>query len=311
SDAIEGITHSLCSLEFEDHRPLYEWFLRELEIEDPPQQIEFARLEITHVVTSKRVLRRLVEEGHVSGWDDPRMPTLAGLRRRGYTPKSIRTFVARAGVSKTNATIDIALLEHCVREDLNATAPRVMAVLNPLRVVITNYPEDLVEEFPVENNPEDPAAGHRMAPFSRVIYIERDDFMEDPPNNYCRLAPRREVRREGEYYSKCEEVVKDPETGEIVELRCTYDPESRGGTTPDGRKVRGTLHWVSAAHAVEAEVRLYDHLFKTADPLEGGDIIANLNPDSLRVLTGCLLEPSVRQAKVGDRFQFLRHGYFC
>ncbi|MFS8573187.1 MAG: glutamine--tRNA ligase, partial [Clostridia bacterium] len=220
-------------------------------------------------------------------------------------------FVARAGVSKTNATIDIALLEHCVREDLNATAPRVMAVLNPLRVVITNYPEDLVEEFPVENNPEDPAAGHRMVPFSRVIYIERDDFMEDPPKNYFRLAPGREVRLKGAYYIKCEEVVKDPETGEIVELRCTYDPESRGGTTPDGRKVRGTLHWVSAAHAVEAEVRLYDHLFKTADPLEGGDIIANLNPDSLRVLTGCLLEPSVRQAKVGDRFQFLRHGYFC
>lgn len=311
SDAIEGITHSLCSLEFEDHRPLYDWFLRELEIEQPPRQIEFARLELTHVLTSKRHLRRLVEEGYVSGWDDPRMPTLAALRRRGYTPKAIRTFIARAGVSKVNSKIDIALLEHCVREDLNATAPRVMAVLKPLRVVITNYPENLVEEFPVENNPEDPAAGHRMVPFSRVIYIERDDFMEDPPKNFFRLAPGREVRLKGTYYITCQEVVKDSETGEIVELRCTYDPESRGGTTPDGRKVRGTLHWVSAAHAIPAEVRLYDHLFRTEDPEEGGDYFANLNPDSLQVLTGCLVEPSVRQAAVGERYQFLRHGYFC
>jgi len=311
SDAIEGITHSLCSLEFEDHRPLYDWFLRELEIEQPPKQIEFARLELTHILTSKRHLRRLVEEGYVTGWDDPRMPTLAALRRRGYTPKAIRTFIARAGISKVNSKIDIALLEHCVREDLNATARRIMAVLKPLRVVITNYPEGLVEEFPVENNPEDPSAGHRTVPFSRVIYIERDDFMEDPPKGFFRLAPGREVRLKGAYYIACQEVVKDPQTGEIVELRCTYDPESRGGTTPDGRKVRGTLHWVSAAHAVEAEVRLYDHLFKTEDPEEGGDYIANLNPDSLKILTGCLIEPSVREAKVGDRFQFLRHGYFC
>lgn len=311
SDAIEGITHSLCTLEFEDHRPLYNWFLEVLEIPEPPQQIEFARLELTHVVTSKRRLRRLVEEGHVSGWDDPRMPTIAALRRRGYTPKSIRDLVARAGVSKTNSKIDLALLEHCVREDLNLTAPRAMAVLNPLRVVITNYPEGQTEEVEVENNPEDPSAGSRKVPFSRVIYIERDDFMEDPPKKFFRLAPGREVRLKGAYYITCEEAVKDPETGEIIELRCVYDPESRGGTTPDGRRVRGTLHWVSEAHAVPAEVRLYEQLFLTEDPEEGGDFVANLNPNSLRVITNCLVEPSLKEASVGDRFQFLRHGYFC
>ncbi|HLS91566.1 MAG TPA: glutamine--tRNA ligase/YqeY domain fusion protein [Limnochordia bacterium] len=311
SDAIEGITHSLCTLEFEDHRPLYEWFLEALEIKDPPKQIEFARLELTHVVTSKRRLRRLVDEGHVRGWDDPRMPTLAGLRRRGYTPKAIRTFVAEAGVSKTNSKIEYARLEHYVRQDLNATAPRVMAVLNPLRVVIINYPEGQVETFEVENNPEDPSAGTRQVPFSRVIYIERDDFMEDPPKKFFRLAPGREVRLKGAYYITCQEVIKDPETGEVVELRCTYDPESRGGWTTDGRKVRGTLHWVSAAHAIKAEVRLYDHLFLTEDPEEGGDFMANLNPNSLVVLPECLIEPSVANASVGDRFQFLRHGYFC
>lgn len=311
SDAIEGITHSLCTLEFEDHRPLYNWFLEVLEIPEPPQQIEFARMELTHVVTSKRRLRRLVEEGHVRGWDDPRMPTLAALRRRGYTPKAIRTFVARAGVSKTNSKIDLALLEHCVREDLNLTAPRVMAVLNPLRVVITNYPEGQVEEVEVENNPEDPSAGSRKVPFSRVVYIEREDFMEDPPKKFFRLAPGREVRLKGAYYITCEEVVKDPETGEIVELRCVYDPESRGGHTPDGRRVRGTLHWVSAEHAIPAEVRLYEQLFLTEDPEVGGDFIANLNPNSLQVLTECLVEPSLQGASVGERFQFLRHGYFC
>ncbi|HEY65878.1 MAG TPA: glutamine--tRNA ligase/YqeY domain fusion protein [Caldilineae bacterium] len=312
-DSIEGITHSICTLEFEDHRPLYDWFLDQLGIHHP-RQIEFARLNLSHTVLSKRKLRELVEGGYVNGWDDPRMPTLAGLRRRGYTPEAIRNFCERIGVAKTNSVIDIALLEHCVREDLNKRARRVMAVLRPLRLVIENYPEDLVEEFEIENNPEDPSMGTRKVPFSRVLYIERDDFREDPPKKWFRLAPGREVRLKGAYYVTCVDVVKD-ENGEIVELRCTYDPESRGGMTPDGRKVRGTLHWVSAAHALDAEVRLYDRLFLKADPddvdEEGADFKANINPNSLEVLTSCKVEPSLANAKVGDHYQFLRLGYFC
>lgn len=311
SDAIEGITHSLCSLEFEDHRPLYNWFLEVLEIPEPPQQIEFARGQLTYTLTSKRKLRRLVEEGHVRGWDDPRMPTLSALRRRGYTPQSIRTFWERMGVSKTNSVISYGQLENAIREELNATAQRVMAVLDPLKVVITNYPEGQTETFETENNPEDPDAGVREVPFSREIYIERSDFMEDPPKKFFRLAPGREVRLKSAVYITCDEVIKDPDTGVIIELRCTYDPESRGGSTPDGRRVRGTLHWVSAAHAVKAEVRLYDNLFLTEDPEEGGDFMKNLNPDSLQVLTDCMVEPSLAQGKTGDRYQFMRHGYFC
>lgn len=310
SDAIEGITHSLCTLEFEEHRPFYDWLLEVLEIPQPPKQIEFARLNLTYTLTSKRRLRRLVEDGYVSGWDDPRMPTLRGLRRRGYTPESIRTLCERVGVAKANSVVDYAFLEHCLREDLNKRALRAMVVLRPLKVVITNYPEGQVEEFETENNPEDPSAGTRKVPFSREIYIERDDFMEDPPKKFFRLAPGREVRLKSAYYITCQEVVKDPSTGEIVELRCTYDPESRGGMTPDGRRVRGTIHWVSAAHSHKAEVRLYDHLFLTEDPEEGGDFIANLNPNSLEVLTDCRIEPALAEASVGDRFQFLRHGYF-
>lgn len=310
SDAIEGITHSLCTLEFEEHRPFYDWLLEVLEIPQPPKQIEFARLNLTYTLTSKRRLRRLVEDGYVSGWDDPRMPTLRGLRRRGYTPESIRTLCERVGVAKANSVVDYAFLEHCLREDLNKRALRAMVVLRPLKVVITNYPEGQVEEFETENNPEDPSAGTRKVPFSREIYIERDDFMEDPPKKFFRLAPGREVRLKSAYYITCQEVVKDPSTGEIVELRCTYDPESRGGMTPDGRRVRGTIHWVSAAHSHKAEVRLYDHLFLTEDPEEGGDFIANLNPNSLEVLTDCRIELALAEASVGDRFQFLRHGYF-
>ncbi len=310
SDAIEGITHSLCTLEFEEHRPFYDWLLEVLEIPQPPKQIEFARLNLTYTLTSKRRLRRLVEDGYVSGWDDPRMPTLRGLRRRGYTPESIRTLCERVGVAKANSVVDYAFLEHCLREDLNKRALRAMVVLRPLKVVITNYPEGQVEEFETENNPEDPSAGTRKVPFSREIYIERDDFMEDPPKKFFRLAPGREVRLKSAYYITCQEVVKDPSTGEIVELRCTYDPESRGGMTPDGRRVRGTIHWVSAAHSHKAEVRLYDHLFLTEDPEEGGDFIANLNPNSLEVLIDCRIEPALAEASVGDRFQFLRHGYF-
>ncbi|BAS26452.1 glutamine--tRNA ligase/YqeY domain fusion protein [Limnochorda pilosa] len=311
SDAIEGITHSLCTLEFEDHRPLYDWVLQALEIPDPPKQIEFARLELTHTLTSKRKLRQLVEEGRVRGWDDPRMPTLRGLRRRGYPPEAIREFCATVGVSKTNSRISLGLLEHVVREHLNRTAPRVMAVLKPLRLVITNFPEGRVEWVEVENNPEDSGAGSRRVPLSRVVYIERDDFMEDPPRTFFRLAPGREVRLKGACYVTCREVVKDPHTGEVTELRCTYDPESLGGSTPDGRRVQGTLHWVSAEHAVPAEVRLYEPLFATEDPEAGADFLANLNPDSLRVLTGCLVERSVAGAPVGARYQFLRHGYFA
>ncbi|RME74654.1 MAG: glutamine--tRNA ligase/YqeY domain fusion protein [Chloroflexi bacterium] len=311
-DSIEGITHSICTLEFEDHRPLYDWFLDELEIYHP-QQIEFARLNLSYTVLSKRKLLRLVNEGYVSGWDDPRMPTLSGLRRRGYTPEAIRDFADRIGVAKNNSVVDVALLEHCLREDLNRRAQRVMAVLRPLKVVITNYPEGQVEEMEAVNNPEDASMGTRKVPFSRVVYIERDDFREDPPKKFYRLAPGREVRLMHAYLITCTDVIKD-ENGEIVELHCTYDPETRGGSAPDGRKVKGTLHWVSAAHALDAEVRLYDRLFLKPDPddaPEGQDFLANLNPNSLEVLTGCKVEPFLASAQPGDRFQFLRHGYFC
>ena len=310
SDAIEGITHSLCTLEFEDHRPLYNWLLEACEIPQAPRQIEFARLNLTHTITSKRNLRRLVEENIVTGWDDPRMPTIAGIRRRGYTPASIRRFCDDVGISKTNSVVSLAQLEYFVREDLNRTASRVMAVLRPLKVVLTNYPEDLVEEFMVENNPEDPNAGSRAVPFSRTIYIEQEDFMEEPAPKYFRLAPGREVRLKGTYFIKCQDVVKDA-SGNIVELHCTYDPETRGGEAPDGRKVKSTIHWVSAAHAQDATVRLYDTLFLTPNPAEGGDVMANLNPNSLEVLEGCKVEPSVHGADTGSRYQFLRHGYFC
>jgi glutaminyl-tRNA synthetase len=313
SDSIEGITHSLCTLEFENNRPLYDWFLDQLGVYHP-QQIEFARLNLSYTVLSKRKLRRLVEEGVVDGWDDPRMPTLSGLRRRGYTPEAIRNFCERIGVAKSNTVIDVALLEHYVRQDLNLRAPRVMAVLRPLRVVIENYPEGQVEELDAENNPEDADMGWRKLPFSRVLYIERDDFREDPPRKFFRLAPGREVRLKHAYLITCVNVVKDATTGEVVELRCTYDPETRGGAAPDGRKVRGTLHWVSAEHALDAEVRLYDHLFTKPNPDDvetGQDFTANLNRRSLEVLTGCKVEPSLGGAAPGMRFQFLRQGYFC
>lgn len=312
SDSIEGITHSLCSIEFEDHRPLYDWFLDQLNVYHP-QQIEFARLNLTYTVVAKRKLLKLVEDGHVTGWNDPRMPTLSGLRRRGYTPESIRTFCNRIGVAKRKSIVDIALLEHCVREDLNKRAPRVMAVLHPLRVVIDNYPEDKVEELDAINNPEDPDMGTRKVPFSRVLYIEREDFREEPPKKFFRLAPGHEVRLRYAYFIKCVDVVKD-ETGKVVELHCTYDPKTRGGDAPDGRKVKATLHWVSASHALKAEVRLYDHLFTKANPddvEEGKDIISNLNPKSLEVLTSCQIEPSLKNAKPGNRYQFERLGYFC
>ncbi|HEY3366826.1 MAG TPA: glutamine--tRNA ligase/YqeY domain fusion protein [Symbiobacteriaceae bacterium] len=310
SDAIEHVTHSICTLEFEDHRPLYNWLLEQLQIPDAPKQIEFARLNVTHTLTSKRGLRRLVEEGHVSGWDDPRMPTLSGLRRRGFTPEAIRNFCNDVGVVKSNSMVSLAQLEYFVREDLNRRAPRMMAVLRPLKVVLVNYPEDLTEEFDIENNPGDPDAGTRPVLFSRTIYIEQEDFMEVPAPKYFRLSPGREVRLKGTYFIKCEEVVKDQETGQVVELRCTYDPATRGGEAPDGRKVKSTIHWVSAGHAVDATVRLYENLFRTENPGEGGDIMANLNPNSLEVLTGCKVEPSTNGAAVGTRYQFLRHGYF-
>lgn len=312
SDSIEGITHSICTLEFEDHRPLYDWLLDQLKIHHP-QQIEFARLNLNYTVMSKRKLLQLVEEGHVKGWDDPRMPTISGLRRRGFTPESIRNFCELIGVAKRDSMVDIALLEHCVREDLNQRAQRVMAVLRPLKVVITNYPEDQVEEMEAINNPEDESMGKRKVPFSRVLYIERGDFREDPPKKFFRLAPGREVRLRYAYYITCESVVKDEKSGEILELRCTYDPETKGGWSPDGRKVKGTLHWVSAAHALEAEVRLYDRLFTKADP--GGDkevdFKAHLNPKSLETLTSCRVEPGLADAKPGDSYQFERQGYFC
>ena len=314
SDSIEGITHSICTLEFEDHRPLYDWVLDQLDVECHPQQIEFARLNLSYTIMSKRKLMKLVESGDVSGWDDPRMPTISGLRRRGYTPESIRDFCERIGVAKKDSTVDMALLEHCVRQHLNQRAPRVMGVLRPLRVVIENYPEELVEELEAINNPEDPGMGSRKVPFSRVLYIEQEDFREDPPKKYFRLAPGREVRLRYAYYIKCVGVIKDEQTGEIVELRCTYDPETRGGGSPDGRKVKATLHWVSAAHSLRAEVRLYDHLFLKANPDEvkdEGDFRANLNPNSLETLTSCRVEPSLANAAQGSRFQFERQGYFC
>ena len=312
SDSIERVTYSLCDVAYEEHRPLYDWFLDQLGIFHP-QQIEFARLNLTHTILSKRYLARLVREGHVRGWDDPRMPTLAGLRRRGYTPEAIRDFMNRVGVAKSPTTVEIALLEHCLRQDLNLRAPRVMAVLDPLRVVIENYPADLVEEVAAENNPEDPGMGSRRLPFSRVLYIERDDFREAPPKKWFRLSPGAEVRLKHAYFITCRAVVKD-ESGEVVELRCTYDPESRGGSTPDGRRVKGTLHWVSAGHAAPAEVRVYDHLFVKPDPSdvpEGQDFTANLNPNSLQVLTGCLVEPGLAGQAPGSRYQFLRQGYYC
>jgi len=313
SDSIEGITHSLCTLEFEDHRPLYDWFLETLDVKCKTRQIEFARLNMTYTLTSKRKLLDLVKNGYVSGWDDPRMPTISGMRRRGYTPEAIRNFCNTIGVAKSNSVVDFALLEHCVREDLNAKAPRLMAVLRPLRVVIDNYPEDLVEEFEVENNPENPDMGTRKVPFSKYIYIEQDDFMEDPPKKYFRLSPGREVRLKNAYFIKCESVVKDDD-GNIVELHCTYDPETRGGNAPDGRKVKGTIHWVSEKHAIDAEVRLYDQLFLTPNPSEeqeGRDFKDNLNPNSLEILKHCKLEPNFAHAVPGNRYQFLRLGYFC
>jgi glutaminyl-tRNA synthetase len=310
SDAIEHITHSLCTLEFEDHRPLYDWLVDNLPVPSKPRQIEFARLNLTYTVMSKRRLLELVEEGHVSGWDDPRMPTIVGMRRRGYTPEAIRTFCDRIGVAKRENTVDVALLEHAVREDLNRKAPRVMGVLDPLRVVIENYPENDTEEFEVANNPEDEAAGTRRVPFSRVLYIERDDFREDPPKKFFRLSPGREVRLRGAYFVTCTGLVKDSD-GTIIELRCTYDPATRGGDAPDGRKVKSTLHWVSAAHALGVEVRLYDRLFTSESPGESGDYRADLNPGSLVLLTNCRLEPSVADAAPGTRYQFERLGYFC
>ena len=312
SDSIEGVTHSLCSLEYEDHRPLYDWYLEELEIYHP-QQIEFARLNISNTILSKRWLVQLVESGHVSGWDDPRMPTLSGFRRRGYTAEAIRDFCNRIGVAKSDNLVEIALLEYCLRQDLNIRAPRVMAVLRPLKVIIDNYPEDEVEELDAENNPEDEGMGHRKIPFSREIYIEREDFMEDPPRKYFRLAPGREVRLKHAYYITCVDVVKDEQTGEVTELHCTYDPETRGGWSDDGRRVRGTLHWVSAPHALEAEVRLFDHLFTEPNPnaLTDDDFEANLNPNSLEVLESCQVESSLAAAAPGTQYQFLRTGYFC
>ncbi len=311
SDSIERITHSLCSLEFEDHRPLYDWFLDELEVFHP-QQIEFARLNLTYTVMSKRRLLQLVREGHVNGWDDPRMPTICGLRRRGYTPESIRDFCNRIGVAKRESMVDIALLEHTLREDLNKRAPRVMVVLKPLKVVIENYPEGEVEQLDAINNPEDETAGTRKIPFSREIYIERDDFMEDPPKKFFRLAPGREVRLKHAYFIKCEKVIKDAD-GEIIELRCTYDPATKSGQAQDGRKVKGTLHWVSAAHAIDAEVRLYNNLFTKENPMEveeGKNFVDYINPDSLEILPDAKAEPSLAANKPYDFFQFLRQGYF-
>ena len=309
SDALEHITHSLCTLEFEDHRPLYEWLMEHLPVPAQPQQIEFARLNLTFTVMSKRKLLELVQEGHVSGWDDPRMPTIVGMRRRGYTPEAIRNFCERIGVAKRENIVDVALLEHAVREDLNARAPRVMGVLDPLRVVIENYPEDLVEEFELANIPEDPSAGTRRVPFARELFIEREDFMEDPPKKFFRLAPGREARLRGAYFVTCTGVVKN-DAGEVVELRCSYDPATRGGNAPDGRKVKATLHWVAAKTSLEVEVRVYDRLFNSEQPGAGGDFRADLNAASLQVRRA-KLEPSVASAAPGARFQFERLGYFC
>jgi len=311
-DSIEGITHSICTLEFENHRPLYDWFLDELGIHHP-QQIEFARLNLTYTVMSKRKLLRLVQENHVKGWDDPRMPTLSGLRRRGYSPAAIRNFCTTIGVNKFNSTVDFALLEHCLRQDLNKTSPRVMAVLDPLKVVITNYPEDQIDELDAVNNPEDATAGTRKVPFSKELYIERADFMEDPPKKFFRLGPGREVRLRYAYFVTCTDVIKDDQ-GNIVELHCTYDPATRGGDSPDGRRVKGTLHWVSANHALDAEVRLYEHLFTKENPEnteEGQDFTANLNSDSLKIIEHCKVEPYLADTKPLNRYQFERIGYFC
>jgi glutaminyl-tRNA synthetase len=310
SDAIEGVTHSLCTLEFEDHRPLYDWLIDNLPVPSRPRQYEFARLNLTYTVLSKRRLIQLVREGHVRGWDDPRLPTLCGLRRRGVPPEAIRDFAGRIGVAKAHNVVEVALLEHCVRELLNKTAQRRMAILRPLKVVIENYPEGETEELQAINNPEDEAAGTRPVPFSRELYIERGDFMEDPPRKFCRLAPGREVRLRYAYFLTCREAVKDA-AGDVVELRCTYDPETRGGNAPDGRKVKATLHWVSAAHAVPAEVRLYDHLFARPDPGAEGDVLDDLNPESLVTLTDCMLEPSLAAVPLGETVQFERQGYFC
>ncbi len=313
SDSIEGITHSICTMEYEDHRPLYDWFIEELKIYHP-QQIEFARLNLSHTVLSKRKLLKLVNEKFVSGWDDPRMPTLAGIRRRGYTPEAIRNFCERIGVGKKESTVDMALLEYCIREDLNKHAPRVMAVLRPLKVVIDNYPEGQVEYLDAVNNPEDPSAGTRKIPFARVLYIERDDFMEDPPKQFFRLAPGREVRLRYAYFITCTGLVKDPQTGDVTEIHCTYDPATRGGDAPDRRKVKATLHWVSAEHSLEAEVRLYDTLLTKENPddvEEGKEFTNYLNPKSLEVLRSCRIEPGLADAGPGSRYQFERMGYFC
>ena len=313
SDSIEKITHSICTLEFEDHRPLYDWFLEQLNVHHP-QQIEFARLNLTYTALSKRKLLQLVQQGHVSGWDDPRMPTLAGFRRRGYTPEAIRTFCERIGVAKRNSTVDIAMLEHCLREDLNKRAPRVMAVLRPLKVVIDNYPEGQVDELDAVNNPEDPSMGTRKVSFSREIYIEQDDFREEPPKGFFRLSPGHEVRLRYAYIVKCIGVVKDSQTGEIKEIHCTYDPETKSGSSRSSRKVKATIHWLSAPHAVSAEVRLYEQLFTKEDPddaPQGLDWTANLNSQSLERLTDCRVEPFLTNAKAGERYQFERLGYFC
>jgi len=312
SDALEKITHSICTLEFEDHRPLYDWFLDQVDVPSHPRQVEFARLNLTYTVMSKRRLLELVEKGYVSGWNDPRMPTLAGMRRRGYTPEAIRTFCERIGVAKRDSMVDMALLEYCVREDLNRHAPRVMAVLRPLKVVIDNYPEDQVEQLSAVNNPEDPAAGTRRVPFSKVLYIEQDDFMENPPKEFFRLAPGREVRLRYAYFIKCLSVEKDEKTGLPAVLHCTYDPATRGGDAPDGRKVKATLHWVSAQNALDAEVRLYDYLFTVPDlAAVEGDYKEAVNPKSLETLRECKVEPSLEGAAPGDRYQFERLGYFC
>ncbi len=314
SDAIEGITHSICTLEFENNRTLYDWVLDQLDVPCHPQQIEFARLNLSYTIMSKRKLKGLVEDGLVSGWDDPRLPTISGLRRRGYTPRAIRNFCERIGVAKKDSTVDVALLEFSIREDLNKIAPRVMGVLRPLKIIIDNYPEDKTEDLEFVNNPEDPLMGSRQVPFGKELYIEKDDFMENPPKKFFRLALGREVRLRYAYYITCNEVIKNPETKEIIELHCTYDPATKGGSSPDGRKVKGTLHWVAAAHAVTARVRLYDRLFIKHNPQKsekGNDLISNINPDSLEILTGCKVEPSLARVKPGDRYQFERLGYFC
>ncbi|MDO8987952.1 MAG: glutamine--tRNA ligase, partial [Coriobacteriia bacterium] len=311
SDAIEGITHSICTLEFQDHRPLYEWFIANLPVPSQPHQYEFARLNLTHTVLSKRVLLRLVKEEYVRGWDDPRMPTLSGIRRRGFPAEGMRGFAGMIGVARSDSVVEVEMLEHAVRSVLNRTALRRFAVLDPLKVVIENYPEGTTEDMEVTNNPEDPAAGTRQVPFSRELWIERDDFMEDPPKKFFRLAPGREVRLRSAYFITCNEVVKD-ENGNVVELRCSYDPESRGGSAPDGRKVKATLHWVSAVHAVPAEVRLYDHLFSSPVPgSDGRDMFDDLNPESESILDNCRVEPSLAELPVGETIQFERLGYFC